>query len=142
MALQWKIRPAIDSDDLRAIWREVYGIDYRPLLPTSVDLRFEPRGAAYVAEVNGAAAGFCYVDADWLDELWVSKPFQNYGIGSSLVGHAEAIMKAAGIRQASLSSLQANVRARALYCRLGWIESHRFMDRQSGVWNLKFLKTL
>jgi hypothetical protein len=43
MALQWKIRPAIDSDDLRAIWREVYGIDYRPLLPTSVDLPFEPR---------------------------------------------------------------------------------------------------
>jgi ribosomal protein S18 acetylase RimI-like enzyme len=137
-----KIRPAIPSDDLVAIWREVYRADYVALLPAGVDVLFEPRGEAWVAEADGAAAGFAYVDGEWLDELWVRKPFQRRGIGAALVRRAETIMREAGIAHARLSVLQANVRAIALYRRLGWTESHAFQDRRSGVWNFVMRKEL
>jgi ribosomal protein S18 acetylase RimI-like enzyme len=136
-----KIRPAIPSDDLVAIWREVYRADYVALLPAGVDLLFEPRGEAWVAEVDGAA-GFAYVDGEWLDELWVRKPFQRRGVGTALVRHAETLMRGAGINRARLSVLQANARAIALYRRLGWTEGHAFQDRRSGVWNFEMTKEL
>ena len=137
-----KIRPAIPSDDLVAIWREVYRDDYVALLPAGVDLLFEPRGEAWVAEADGAAAGFAYVDSEWLDELWVRKPFQRRGVGTVLVRHAETIMREAGVARARLSVLQANTRAIALYRRLGWTEDHAFQDRRSGVWNFEMRKEL
>jgi len=137
-----KIRPAIPLDDLVAIWREVYAADYAALLPAGVDLLFEPRGEAWVAEADGAVAGFAYVDGEWLDELWVRKPFQGRGIGAALVRHAETLMRKAGVAHARLSVLQANPRAIALYRRLGWTESHAFQDRRSGVWNFEMGKEL
>ena len=78
-----KIRPAFPSDDLVAIWREVYRADYVTLLPAGVDLLFEPRGDAWIADADGAVAGFAYVDGEWLDELWVRKPFWGHGMGSA-----------------------------------------------------------
>jgi ribosomal protein S18 acetylase RimI-like enzyme len=137
-----KIRPANSSDDLIALWRDVYQADYVGLLPEGVDLPFEPRGQAYVAEIGGRAAAFSYVDGEWLDELWVSKPFQGRGIGAALVRHAEAIMRDAGVGCARLSVLQVNARAMALYRRLGWTQDHAFQDRRSGVWNIEFTKEL
>jgi ribosomal protein S18 acetylase RimI-like enzyme len=137
-----KIRPAIPSDDLVAIWREVYSADYVALLPAAVDLLLEPRGEAWVAEVDGATAAFCYVDGEWLDELWVRKPFQGRGVGTALVRRAETLMREAGVARARLSVLQANARAIALYRRLGWTEGHAFQDRRSGVWNFEMTKEL
>jgi len=137
-----KIRPAIPSDNLVAIWREVFRADYAALFPAGVDLPFEPRGEAWVAEADGAPAGFSYVDGEWLDELWVSKRFQGHGIGAALVRHAESLMREAGIARARLSVLQANLRAIALYRRLGWTESHAFQDRRSAVWNFEMTKAL
>ncbi len=43
-----KIRPATD---LVAMWADVYRADDVDLLPDGVALPFEPRGAAYVADV-------------------------------------------------------------------------------------------
>ena len=137
-----KIRLATPSDDLVAIWREVFCADYVALLPAGVELLFEPRGEAWVAEADGAVAGFAYVDEEWLDELWVRKRFQGRGIGAALVRHAETLMRDAGVSRARLSVLQANARAIALYRRLGWTEAHAFQDRRSGVWNFEMRKEL
>jgi GNAT superfamily N-acetyltransferase len=137
-----KIRPAIPSDDLIAIWREVFSADYVGLLPAGVELLFEPRGEAWVAEADGLVAGFAYVDGEWLDELWVRKPFQGRGIGAARVRRAETHMRDARVARARLSVLQANPRAIALYRRLGWTEDHAFQDKRSGVWNFEMRKEL
>ena len=76
------IRPAAQSDDLTAIWREVYELYHVPLLPTGVHVPFQPQGEAYVADVESAAIGFCYMDNDWLDELWVRDAWQRRGVGN------------------------------------------------------------
>jgi GNAT superfamily N-acetyltransferase len=135
-----KIRPATHADDVVAIWREVYRADYVKLLPDGVELPFEPRGQCYVAEIDKVAAAFIYVDMQWLDELWVRKQFQGSGIGTALIRHAETVMQAASFSRAYLSVLKANVRAVALYERLGWTAAKSFQDRRSGVWNVKMQK--
>jgi ribosomal protein S18 acetylase RimI-like enzyme len=93
-----------------------------------------------VAEVEGVVAGFVYVDVEWLDELWVTRPFQGRGIGTALVGHAEGRMRTAGVACGRLSVLQVNTRAIALYRRLGWVETRPFRDARSGVWSLGMMK--
>jgi GNAT superfamily N-acetyltransferase len=135
-----KIRPTTHTDDTISIWREIYRSDYVGLLPDGVDLPFEPRGECVVAEIDGAIAGFAYIDLDWLDELWVRKQFQCRGVGTALVNHAEAKMRKAGFTCGYLSVLRANIRAVALYNRLGWRTEKAFQDRRSGVWNLKMVK--
>jgi ribosomal protein S18 acetylase RimI-like enzyme len=111
------IRPATQNDDLIAIWREVYEAHHVPLLPIGVHVPFEPRGEAYTAELDGYAAGFFYVDTDWLDELWVRNALQGRGMGTALIQFAETLMRDRGIPEASLSVLHNNARAIALYRR-------------------------
>ena len=136
------IRRATQNDDLVGIWREVYEADHIPLLPPGVHAPFEPRGEPHVAEVGAAAVGFCYVDNDWLDELWVGKRWQNRGIGTALIRHAEMLMRSRGILQGSLSVLASNSRAIALYRRLGWSEVRRFVSSRNGQIYLRMAKLL
>jgi ribosomal protein S18 acetylase RimI-like enzyme len=136
------IRPASQGDDLTAIWREVYESDHMPLLPRGVHAPFQPRGSPFVAEVAGSAVGFCYVDQDCLDELWVRKTWQSRGIGTGLVHYAEALMRDSGIGKASLSVLRANTRAIALYRRLGWMELRYFVSNINGETYLRMTKQL
>lgn len=136
------IRRARDDDDLGALWRDVFDADHRPLLPAGVESPFEPRGDAWVAEVEGAVRGFVYIDGNYLDEAWVAKGWQGCGIGTRLVGHAEAIMREAGIREAVLSVMSVNTRAAALYERLGWRESWTFASPVNGVRYRRLVKSL
>jgi GNAT superfamily N-acetyltransferase len=136
------IRPAAQSDDLTVIWREVYEADHMPLLPPGVHAPFQPWGSPYVAEVAGSAVGFCFVDQDWLDELWIRKAWQCRGIGTALIRHAETLVRDRGIGEASLSVLGANTRAIALYRRLDWIEFRYFVSSINGQTYLKMNKLL
>ena len=121
------IRPATQSDDLVAIWREVYEADHAPLLPKDLAGQFEPRGEAFVAVDDNVIVGFSYVAGDWLDELWVAKAWQGRGVGTALIRHAEDLMRSRGITEASLSVLKVNAKAIALYRRLGWHETKSFV---------------
>ncbi len=136
------IEPARPGHDLRALWQEVYETDHLPLLPEGARIPFEPRGDAYAATINGAIAGFCYVDADWLDEVWIAKAWQGRGIGSGLISFAENIMRLAGTREAFLSVFTANMRAIALYRRLGWVPVRTFIPRGTALSLLKMAKHL
>jgi [ribosomal protein S18]-alanine N-acetyltransferase len=142
MVSEWIIRPAISGDDLVAIWREAYETDHAPLLPKCVHAPFEPRGEAYVAESGSSAFGFCYVDNEWLDEVWVAKAWQGRGVGTSLIRFAETSMSARGITDAALTVWQPNVRAIALYRQLGWRDLRSFVSKTNGEFYLRMAKKL
>jgi ribosomal-protein-alanine N-acetyltransferase len=127
------IRPATAEDDLSGLWRKVYEADHRPLLPSGADVPFEPRGDAFAAFVEGDIAGFCYVDRDWLDEVWVAKEWQGRGIGTALIRYAEDKMRCGGVGEASLSVFSGNTRAIGLYRRLGWAEFRSFTSSANGL---------
>jgi ribosomal protein S18 acetylase RimI-like enzyme len=136
------IRPAVPRDDLTGIWQAVYEVDHAPLLPAGVHAPFQPTGEPYVAVYDGAVVGFSFVDNEWLDEVWVAKHSQGRGVGTLLIRHAEALMSCSGIPEAALTVWQTNVRAIALYQRLGWFELRTFVSKANGEKYVRMGKSL
>lgn len=79
--------------------------------------RMLPRNELWVAERDGAPAGFMAVAPGWVNQLYVAVEAQRTGVGSALVEHAKSLMD--DIR---LHTFQANHAARAFYARHGFEE--------------------
>jgi GNAT superfamily N-acetyltransferase len=74
-----------------------------------------------VAEAGGVVVGFSAVREDWLDHLYVDPGWQGRGIGSDLLGRAQAI-RPDGL---TLWVFEENTGAQALYGRAGFVEVER-----------------
>lgn len=70
---------------------------------------------------GGEVVGFCALGEGWINHLYVTPNHQGQGIGSALV--ARALLEHPG--DLSLWVFEENVRARALYGRLGFLEVER-----------------
>ena len=128
-----------ELDALRAIFRE-----YAQGL--GVDLCFQhfdeelaqlpgdyaaPRGALFLAKVDGEVAGCCalrpldsvdYPNAAEMKRLYVRKPFRNFGLGRELAGAALDAAREGGYSCVLLDTLDDMEAARELYEALGFEE--------------------
>lgn len=80
----------------------------------------EDWGAGWVAVSAGDLLGWMLTKDDWLDDLWVSSRFQQLGVGSALLRHAEQEIAARGNAMAHLHVIASNKRAIAFYEKRGW----------------------
>ncbi len=74
----------------------------------------------YEAESDGAAVGAISVAADELRTLYVLPAFQGGGVGSALHDLALERLRARGVTQAKLWTLEANRAGRRFYEKRGW----------------------
>ncbi|HVP02914.1 MAG TPA: GNAT family N-acetyltransferase [Solirubrobacteraceae bacterium] len=91
----------------------------------------EPEREVWVAVAGGRVAGYAAVgpcaDPDAapasgsLDALYVDPPAQGAGLGTHLLQHAVARLRARGLRRATLWVFEQNDQARAFYERHGWV---------------------
>ncbi|WP_052849016.1 GNAT family N-acetyltransferase [Streptomyces avicenniae] len=82
-----------------------------------------------------AVGGIDYRTAEGAGTLWqlaVHPALQSCGIGTLLIGVAEQRIKDRGLRRAELGVEEDNVRARALYERLGYLA----FDRRPEAWDV------
>ena len=95
---------------------------YLPDLHDDVDIRnwiattVVPTHEVWIAESDGAVAGFAALHGDLLGHIYVHPSAQNRGIGTALLEHAKAL-RPQGIR---LYVFQQNEGARRLYERHGF----------------------
>lgn len=91
-----------------------------------------------LAEIGSSAAGYLSVEvhrekdsADfiYLDDLSVSEPYRNNGIGTALIETAERYASALGISEIALHVEKANTAAFRLYTRLGFVVLHEEQNR-------------
>ena len=68
----------------------------------------------------------------YLEDLYVAPEHRSQGVGSRLMGAAEELARALGGRRLELRVERSNLRARALYDRLGYIEAGAADDRVAG----------
>lgn len=78
------------------------------------------RGWVYLAEQDGAIAGFMALDGEELSCLYVAAEFQGMGIGKQLVDFAKSSSP-----RLELRTFQANVGAQRFYHREGFVEVGR-----------------
>ncbi len=121
------IRPCAEKDLLDLEW---FGslADFRKLIRSAYDRHVKGENIMLVAEANLFPVGQVWIDltklqTDGIGVLWalrVLTPFQNLGIGSSLIHFAESILHNKGYRIAELGVGKENKAAKRLYERLGY----------------------
>lgn len=84
----------------------------------------EPAG--YLVVTFGFSLEFGGRDA-FVDELYVVPTKRGRGLGTAAVAAAEEICRSAGVRALHLEVERANVRAQALYRRLGFVDHDRYL---------------
>jgi ribosomal protein S18 acetylase RimI-like enzyme len=126
-----------ELDEVRAIFREYaagLGIDlcFQNFEEELAGLPGEyeaPRGALFVARVDGELAGCCalrgldsadYPNAAEMKRLYVRKPFRGFGLGRQLAEAALDAARRAGYDSVLLDTLDDMEAARALYEDLGF----------------------
>jgi ribosomal protein S18 acetylase RimI-like enzyme len=119
-----------DLDTLRRLWEEyaVEVAEYRtaawPWTWDDVAPRLE-QGAAFLAEVDGAPAGFLIAsrsrpDIGHVDDVYVLPQYRRRGVATALVHHLAAAFRERGVEHVALDVDQGNVAAQRLYERLGF----------------------
>ena len=75
----------------------------------------------WIAESDGAAAGFCQLRIDGpsaqLEHLWIAPLYMRQGFGAQLLEHARGVAAMAGVREMRVDS---DPNAEAFYLAQGW----------------------
>jgi GNAT superfamily N-acetyltransferase len=129
------LRPARgdEADTLLAVQREaavdafahVYPPELYPFPDDAIrqvwaDALADPEVDVYVAECEGVVAGAVSVGKGYLSTLYVLPSYQGRGVGSALHDLALEQLRARGVREARLWTLEGNASGRRFYERRGW----------------------
>jgi len=132
-----------ESDRLGAfvlmITDEVYG--YLWTMPSLTEarsavaarIRNEDWSRAWVAFDDEILVGTLLTDAEWIDDLWVSKGYRGRGIGRQLLSRGEAEIAARGYQTLRLRVVKTNSSAVGFYERLGWKIEKEFPHETLGA---------
>ncbi len=93
-------------------------------------MRSDEYADAYMLEVDGKSVGFALTAKSysreaggkvlWLEELFVLEEYRSHGLGKECFDHIEKYARENGFTRVRLEVEEENVRARALYDRLGY----------------------
>ena len=97
---------------------------------------------AWVAVRNNELLGMTLTEQDWVGDLWVLKPFRNFGIGGLLLGEAESEIAGRGHMTGRLRVVSLNIRAQAFYKRHGWTTRREFPHEQLPISMIEMAKNL
>lgn len=124
---------ASEVAQLARIWYDGWQDAHARILPAALARvrtldSFAQRLAAALPRVRVAAlpegpVGFCLVEGDELNQLFVSAAARGSGVAAALVRDAEARLWTSGVRLAWLSCAIGNERAARFYEKSGWLRS-------------------
>ena len=80
----------------------------------------------WVAEVGDDVVGFVTVVDDELEDIYVTDASRGTGIATTLLHHAEHVVRDAGFESVWLAVVAGNARARRFYARHGWADDGPF----------------
>jgi GNAT superfamily N-acetyltransferase len=132
------VRPAVADDvpAIAAIWEAAWRDGHLGNVPDALvairtaesfrERTVERIPETSVAEVDGIVAGFVTLEDDELEQLFVDRAHRGIGVADALMADAERRLRQAGHRQAWLSVVAGNARARRFYERSGWIDDGPF----------------
>ena len=139
MAVTQQLRPATpeDAPAIAAIWEPGWHDAHDGNVPDELvaardsstsfrDRAAQRIGDATVVEVDGEIAGFVILEADEIEQVYVSSAHRGAGVADALMADAEARIRAGGHARAWLAVVGGNLRARRFYERRGWTDDGPF----------------
>jgi ribosomal protein S18 acetylase RimI-like enzyme len=121
---------AADVAAIARIWREGWPDGHEGHVPDALAAERTPASfggralervsQTWVAEDDGAVAGFVVIVDDEVEQIYVDRRWRGQGVAQRLLRHAEAVIGQGGHRTAWLAVVAGNARARRFYARLGW----------------------
>lgn len=142
--LELVIRPAVAADVgaierlVLDVTREVYGHLFQGDVPG-------PEGnwrRGLVALERDRIIGVVVADDDWIEDLWVARPYRRRGVGSRLLTAGERRIGGQGHPVAHLRVVADNQLARRFYAAHGWTESAAYPHERWGFAMLDLIKPL
>lgn len=119
-----------ELDQLARIWFDAWQDGHAAVVPDElIRLRtydnFRERIEKKIARVRvagqvGEPLGFCVIDGDELNQLFVSAEARGKGVAAELISDAEKMLKNSGIKTAWLACAIGNDRAARFYEKSGW----------------------
>jgi ribosomal protein S18 acetylase RimI-like enzyme len=143
-----------DVPALEAILLNTFETTWRPAISSTAAAAFlEGRGRAYVAQCGadfwvaeraGRVIGFVHWQGNFVHAVHVLAGEARGGVGTRLMGLAEAAIVQAGYNEASLETDTFNAGSRAFYEGRGYREARRYPDEEwgSGLTTILFVKSL
>jgi GNAT superfamily N-acetyltransferase len=126
-------------DLVQIVVDETYGGLWAPP-PITIDA--EDWSLGWIAVLGDELAGIALTGGEWLDDLWVLKPFRGCGVGSRLLAAAEDEIAGRGHASARLRVVRDNASARAFYERRGWRAVRVFPHERLPVTMVELAKAL
>jgi GNAT superfamily N-acetyltransferase len=129
------LRPATTSDTepLARLWYDAWQDGHAAVAPPDLlRLRtfenFRARVPALlpsttVFEDNGELLGFCTVEGDELNQLFVARSARGTGIAAELLADGENRLHKSGVTTAWLACAMGNDRAARFYTKCGWVNT-------------------
>jgi len=129
------LRPATtsDTDPLARLWYDAWQDGHSAVAPADLlRLRtfdnFRTRGPALlpattVFENDGELLGFCTVEGDELNQLFVARSARGTGIAAELLADGEKRLHKSGVTTAWLACAIGNDRAARFYTKCGWVNT-------------------
>jgi GNAT superfamily N-acetyltransferase len=99
-------------------------------------------GQTWLAERDGALAGVVGIVAGEVRVLYVDPAHQGQGVGSALLEHAEAQLRAVGHVRATLWAFRDNTLGREFYEHRGWRPDGAEQELWPGVHEMRYERVL
>jgi GNAT superfamily N-acetyltransferase len=122
-----------EIDALARLWYEAWQDGHAAVVPEELKqlrtyenfrARIEKKlSRIRVAGPVGEPLGFCIIDGDELNQLFVSAQARGKGVAAELISDAEKILLSNGIKTAWLACAIGNDRAARFYEKSGWIRT-------------------
>jgi GNAT superfamily N-acetyltransferase len=109
---------------VEAVWREVYSGHLPPGAPDGPEyftrLAGDPGDHGWLAKLGDQVVGYCRVEANCVDQIWVPRRMRRRSIGSALLARALQSIRARGFAFAQAGCEDFNQPARAFLEAKGW----------------------
>ncbi len=126
------LRPATTSDiePLARLWHDAWQDGHAAVAPPELLSLRTPENfrervpallpATTVFDDNGVLLGFCTIEGDELNQLFVARPARGTGIAAELLADGEKRLRESGAVTAWLACAIGNERAARFYTKCGW----------------------
>ncbi len=124
---------------VQSVVNETYAFVWGENAPAISETDWSP---SWVAENGVDLIALMLTSGDWVEDLWIAKPYRGQGLGSKLLAIGEEEIRARSFTQAKLRVVAGNTAAEVFYRHHGWSAIRQYPHERLPIEMIDFEKRL